>query len=263
MSTFKICIIQALITDDLQQNYMNITKLVSSSCNLYNPDLLVLPDSWINLNKENQILLAQEESSSEYLLFLKNLSKEHNKYIIGGSIPEKENDKYYNTCYCFNSQGEVKAKHRQVHFLNNKLYSSGDKFTVFETPFAKIGVGIDEDLRFMEYSQVLKSLQCNLLVFPLSYQNFKENDNCKIISQGRALDNNIYLVCASCYKNDSDSGYSHVVNPYGEIIINSSSQECSIMSVIDLGIIDKIQESIPTLKQKRLDLYELVNKINN
>ena len=112
----------------------------------------------------------------------------------------------------------------------------------------------------MEYSQVLKSLKCNLLVFPLSYENFRENDNYKIISQGRALDNNIYLVCASSYVKETNSGYSHVVNPYGEVIINSASQEGSIMSVIDLAIIDKIQESIPTLKQKRLDLYELVKK---
>lgn len=38
--------------------------------------------------------------------------------IIGGSIPERSGDKLYNTCCVFGTDGELKAKHRKVVFLN-------------------------------------------------------------------------------------------------------------------------------------------------
>ncbi len=50
-----------------------------------------------------------------------------------------------------------------------------------------------------------------------------------------------------------------IVNPYGEIIIKSYNQEGIIIGVVDLSKITEIEESIPTLIQKRLDLYEIIS----
>jgi len=262
-STMKVCIIQPYITEDYEMNCENISKYSHSSVKIHSPDLVVLPEFWINSNEEKLFSLAEKEEISKSLAFLKNLSKELNTFLIGGSIPELENSKVYNTCYCFDNKGNIIAKHRQAHFINhNKNFSSGDSFTICKTPFANIGIGLGEDLRFMEYSQILKKKGCNLIVIPTSYHKYEEYDNYKIITQGRSLDNNIYLITSCPYYKDKEnklSGYSQIVNPYGEIIINSSNQEGIIMGVIDFSIIDKIQDSIPTLKQKRFDLYELIS----
>ncbi len=262
ISTMKVCIIQPCITEDYQFNCENISKYSHSSVKIHSPDLVVLPEFWKNSNEDKLFSLAEEEKSSKSIAFLKNLSIELNTFLIGGSIPELDNGKVYNTCFCFDNKGNIIAKHRQVHFINfNKSFSRGNSFTIFRTPFANIGIGLGEDLRFMEYAQILKKKDCNVIVVPTSYHKYEENDNYKIITQGRGLDNNIYLITSCSYyqNNQNKSGYSQIVNPYGEIIINSSNQEGIIMGVIDFAIIDKIQESIPTLKQKRLDLYELIS----
>lgn len=51
---------------------------------------------------------------------LSELAKETNKYIIGGSMPEEieGSHKIYNTCLCFNRNGEIVAKHRKLHLFD-------------------------------------------------------------------------------------------------------------------------------------------------
>ena len=42
------------------------------------------------------------------------LAKELEVFIIGGSIPEEDGGKYFNTCTVFSPSGEMVAKHRKV-----------------------------------------------------------------------------------------------------------------------------------------------------
>lgn len=42
------------------------------------------------------------------------IAKDNEIYLIGGSIPEKEGDKLYNTCPIFDPKGNLIAKHRKV-----------------------------------------------------------------------------------------------------------------------------------------------------
>ncbi len=39
--------------------------------------------------------------------------------MIGGSIPEKDGDKMYNTCPIFDPKGNLIAKHRKVHLFDS------------------------------------------------------------------------------------------------------------------------------------------------
>ena len=45
---------------------------------------------------------------------LSSLAKELKVFIIGGSIPEEDGGKYFNTCTVFSPSGEMVAKHRKV-----------------------------------------------------------------------------------------------------------------------------------------------------
>jgi omega-amidase len=50
------------------------------------------------------------------------LARENRKYIIAGSIPEfieeEQGKRVYNTCLCFNRDGEIVAKHRKLHLFD-------------------------------------------------------------------------------------------------------------------------------------------------
>ena len=45
---------------------------------------------------------------------LSSLAKELQVFIVGGSIPEKDGEKYFNTCTVFSPAGDMVAKHRKV-----------------------------------------------------------------------------------------------------------------------------------------------------
>lgn len=50
----------------------------------------------------------------ETIKALSKSAKENKIYLIGGSIPEKDGDKLYNTCPVFDPEGNLIARHRKV-----------------------------------------------------------------------------------------------------------------------------------------------------
>lgn len=76
-------------------------------------------------------------------------------FIVGGSVPEDDGGKIYNTCLVINPQGKVVAKHRKVHlfdidvpggitFRESDTLSPGESITAFDggDVFGMVGVGI-------------------------------------------------------------------------------------------------------------------------
>lgn len=57
---------------------------------------------------------AEEIPNGETSRTLSDLAKQNEIFLVGGSIPEKEGDKLYNTCTVWNPQGQLLCKHRKV-----------------------------------------------------------------------------------------------------------------------------------------------------
>ena len=276
---FKIALCQMKIRTDKKQNLQRAKELISTAVNIYNAQVVVLPEMFNTpLGLPFVEEYAETESSSETLKFLSEAAKEHKIYLIGGSIVEKDNDKYYNTCYCFDRNGEIKAKHRKIHLFDidipNKItykeslkYAPGKDFTVFETEFCKFGIGICYDIRFPEYAQILKTdYGVKFLVYPAAFNTVTGPMHWDLLSRSRALDNNVFLAMCSSSRNYETPefyqayGYSSVISPFGAILAGCTYEEDIVVSNIDLSLVDNITEQIPTFKQRRKDLYSL-NKI--
>lgn len=57
---------------------------------------------------------AESIPSGETSLAISKAASDHNIYIIAGTIPEKDDDKLYNTCTVWDNQGRLIAKHRKA-----------------------------------------------------------------------------------------------------------------------------------------------------
>ena len=75
---------------------------------------------------------------------LSQAARDHGVYLIGGSIPEKDGDRLYNTCPVFDPSGSLIAKHRKVHlfdidipgkitFKESTNLSPGNELTIVNT----------------------------------------------------------------------------------------------------------------------------------
>lgn len=82
-------------------------------------------------------------------------------------------------------------------FQESKSLTSGNSYTIFDTPWGKVGVGICYDIRFPEYSLVLRKLGAKILVFPGAFNMVTGPAHWELLQRGRAVDNQTYVLTCS------------------------------------------------------------------
>ncbi|XP_076799143.1 omega-amidase NIT2 isoform X1 [Arvicanthis niloticus] len=206
---------------------------------------------------------------------LSEVAKESSIYLIGGSIPEEDAGKLYNTCPVFGPDGNLLVKHKKIHlfdidvpgkitFQESKTLSPGDSFSTFDTPYCRVGLGICYDMRFAELAQIYAQRGCQLLVYPGAFNLTTGPAHWELLQRARAVDNQVYVATASPARDDKASyvvwGHSTVVDPWGQVLTKAGTEETILYSDIDLKKLAEIRQQIPILKQKRADLYTVETK---
>ncbi len=274
MTIIKLALCQMNVIDNKEENLKKASLMITEACK--KADFIILPEMFnCPYSNDKFIEYAEEEKDSYTLNKISELSRENNIYILSGSIPEKEDEKLFNTSYLFDRQGKIIAKHRKMHlfdidvkdkitFKESDVLTAGDEFTIADTEFGKIGIGICYDVRFPELARVMVENGALVLFYPGAFNMTTGPAHWQLLFRSRALDNQVYCVGVAPALNESASyhsyGHSIVTNPWGEVIAEASQEEETIYCEIDLDIIKKIREELPLLKNKREDLYEVIEK---
>lgn len=275
MTNVKIALCQMNVIDNKDENLKKATSMINQSVE-DNPDFVVLPEMFnCPYSNDKFIEYAEEEKTSKTLSKISQLAFENKVYILAGSIPEKENGKLYNTSYLFDKTGEIIAKHRKMHlfdidvkgkitFKESDVLTAGDDFTIADTEFGKIGIGICYDVRFPELARIMAQNGAKILFYPGAFNMTTGPAHWELLFKSRALDNQVYCVGVAPALNEDASyhsfGHSIITSPWGEILAEADEKENLIISEIDLSEIEKIREELPLLKNKREDLYEIIEK---
>ena len=99
-----------------------VAKAVSGGANV-----VMLPEMFVCPYNKDQMLAAKEfadpDNHGETFGLLKQLAIDNKIYIIGGTMAEKieGSERIYNTCLCFDPEGNLKAKHRKQHLFDVNL----------------------------------------------------------------------------------------------------------------------------------------------
>jgi predicted amidohydrolase len=218
---------------------------------------------------------AEDEKDSITLKKISRMAEDNSVYILAGSIPERESEKIFNTSYLFDRTGQIIAKHRKMHlfdidvkdritFKESDVLTAGDQFTLAETEFGKIGIGICYDVRFVELARIMVENGALILFYPGAFNMTTGPAHWQLLFRSRALDNQVYCVGVAPALNEDASyhsyGHSIITNPWGEVLAEADQKEEIIFCEIDLDEIKKVREELPLLKNKRKDLYEVIEK---
>ena len=175
----------------------------------------------------------------------------------------------------FDKTGKIIAKHRKIHlfdidvkdritFKESDVLTAGDDFTVADTEFGKIGIGICYDVRFVELARIMAENGASILFYPGAFNQTTGPAHWELLFRSRALDNQVFCVGVAPALNLDASyhsyGHSIVANPWGEVMVQAGEKEELLICEIDLSEIKKVREEIPVLKNKRKDLYEVIQK---
>jgi len=207
---------------------------------------------------------------------LTELAQKHSVWLIGGTLPEIDGDKVYNTCLVFNASGAIVGRHRKVHlfdidvpasegrpairFKESDVLSAGDQITVVDMPWCKVGIGICYDLRFPEYALALRNLGAKLVVYPGAFNTNTGPAHWSLLARGRANDLQCWVALPSPARSENPDdyqawGHSMLVTPWGDVVCEAEHVPSVTVAEVDPSKADDIRVRVPTSKQKRRDLY--------
>ena len=229
-----------------------------------------LPEMWNCPYAAKFFRTAAEPCDGQTVEFMSRLAEELKIYLIGGSIPEIEDGRIYNTSFSFDREGRMIGRFRKVHlfdvdieggirFKESDTLTPGNEMLVLDTDLCKIGVAICYDVRFPEWFRKMALSGAKLVVLPAAFNMTTGPAHWDLTMRARALDNQIYLA-ANARAGDSEGPYhsygnSCIVSPWGDFVSHGDEKTAIIYGDIDPDYVEKIREQLPLLRHRRPELY--------
>ncbi|PVU92628.1 hypothetical protein BB561_003713 [Smittium simulii] len=278
LGKFKIALVQLKVGADKGANLASARKLVIEA-GAKGAKLVVLPECFNSpygtqyFSKYAEEMSESGDKKSETVQALSEMAAKAGVYLVGGSIPEREAEsgKLYNTSTVYDSSGTMVAKHRKVHlfdidvpgkirFIESEVLSAGDRGTVFDTPWGRIGLGICYDLRFPELAMIAARREgIKAMIYPGAFNMTTGPLHWELLLRARAVDNMIYVAGCGPARDLEASyhawGHSTLVGPDGQVVAGSGFEETIVYGDMETSAIDGIREAIPIYKQRRFDVY--------
>ncbi|XP_064395028.1 omega-amidase NIT2-like [Halichondria panicea] len=275
---FKIALIQLTVGKDKNANLHKAESLIREAAE-NNARVISLPECF-NSPYDTGCFPDYAETIPGGITSdcLSKLARECRIYLIGGSIPEKDGDNFYNTCAVFGPQGDFLGKYRKMHlfdidipgkikFKESVTLTGGSELFTFDTEWCKIGIGICRDIRFPELASLYAQKGCKLICYPAAFSMITGPPDWEVLIRAIALQNQLYVTAISPARDDSPGacytayGHSMISNPGGDVIASTKEKESIVYGEVDLKRLDEIREGLPLMIQKRYDVYSPVKVI--
>ncbi len=267
--TFQLALCQMKVTMDKKENLARAGSMIREAA-AKGADVIALPEMFNCPYSNKYFREYAEKEGGDTFRFLSSLAGELGIYLIGGSIPELENDKVYNTSYSFDKEGKLIGKHRKLHlfdidvkggirFMESETLTPGETLTILDTEYCRIGVAICYDVRFPELFRKMTLKGVKLVILPGAFNMTTGPAHWDLTMRARALDNQIYFAAVSPAR-DTEGPYqaygnSCIANPWGEFCGKTDARESIAYAKIDLDFVEDIRNQLPLLKHRRPALY--------
>jgi omega-amidase len=268
----KIGVCQMLVVNNKDLNIFKARSMIKEAA-AGGCELIVLPEMFnCPYNSSFFPKYAESYPDGKTLKMLSETAAEEEVYLVGGSIPEREEKHIYNSSFVFGPRGELLAKHQKIHlfdvdlpdglsFHESRTLGAGKKITVVKTEICTLGVAICYDIRFPELTRLMSLMGAEIVVLPAAFNMNTGPAHWELLLRMRAVDNQIFTVGAASARDNEASyvgyGNSIIVDPWGQIISRADEKEMILYGEIDLSLVKKTRKALPLLKHRRTDLYQL------
>ncbi|MEY8386394.1 carbon-nitrogen hydrolase family protein [Oscillospiraceae bacterium 38-13] len=267
----RAALIQMSVTADKTANLQTAARKLREA-KASGADIAILPEMFCCPYDNACFRAYGEEAGGEAQTALSYLAAELGLYIVGGSLPELEEDRIYNTSFVYGRQGQLLARHRKAHlfdidveggqsFRESAVLSPGNAVTTFETEFGTMGLCICFDLRFEELARCMCLRGAKCLFVPAAFNMTTGPAHWELLFRQRAVDNQCFTVGVSPARDEAASyvayGNSLAVDPWGTVLCRAGAGEEMLCADLDLRRIEAVRRQLPILSARRVDLYEV------
>ncbi len=201
--------------------------------------------------------------------------------VLPISFFERAERAYFNTCAIIDADGSLLGAYRKAHIPNGPGYqeknyfSPGDTgFRVWQTRFARIGVGICWDQWFPEAARIMALQGAELLFYPTAIGTepppalqINSRDHWQRTQQGHAAANLTPLIASNRYGlerslQDPDNlyirfyGSSFIADSFGAKVAEAAEEGDAVLTArFDLAALAELRDNWFVFRDRRPDLY--------
>ena len=205
------------------------------------------------------------------------------KVVLPISFFEKANRAHYNAIAVINANGEILGKYRKSHIPDGPGYQEkfyfnpGDTgFKVWDTAYAKIGIGICWDQWFPEVARIMALKGAEVLLYPTAIggepedDGFDSSDMWQRAMIGHSAANQIPVVASNRIGTEQGQdisnyfyGRSFITNHVGDKIAEASrDKEEILIGKVSLDEAENLRNVWGVFRDRRTDLYSDLLKLD-
>jgi len=267
----KISCIQMTSGNNVADNLKQAEKWINAAV-AQGAECVVLPEMFALMGVEPAVMLQHKEIMGSGVIqdFLAKMAAKNHLWIVGGTLPIASSDenKVYAACLVFDNYGDCVARYDKMHLFDVKIALSGetysesnqiipgDRITVVNTPFGKLGIAVCYDLRFPEMFRRMHAEAVEIIVVPSAFTYATGLAHWEILLRARAIENLCYVAAAGqtgVHANQRKTyGHSMIIAPWGNVLAVLPEEQGIVTAEIDLAAQRKIREEFPVILHKKL-----------
>lgn len=265
----KIALLQIPVTTNKAEN-MQTAAVYVARAKEQGASIAVLPEMFFCPYSNQYFTQFSEQRGEESYLAMSNMAKDNALTLVAGSMPEREGDKLYNTCFVFDGDGRQIARHRKVHlfdidvkggqrFFESHTFTPGQDITTFTVDGHTFGVCICFDIRFPEMFRSTTLAGAKAIFVPASFNMTTGPMHWELSFRMRAVDNQVFVLGAAPARDETGSYVSYAnsiaCSPWGAVVARAGAAPELLMVDIDLDEVASVREQLPLLSARKTDLY--------
>lgn len=250
-----------IIWENKQANYLRLEEKLKSMIGR-GIDLLLLPEmSFTGFSMNTDITKENDSITIKQMI---RYSKLYNMAIGFGWVKDC-GEKSENHYTIVSKNGEILSDYAKIHPFSysgeDKKFQGGRDTVIFQLSNIFFSNFICYDLRFPEIFQAVSN-NADVILIPANWPETRSH-HWKCLLQARAIENQVYIIAINCVGEIGGinySGDSCIINPNGEILLQSSQQEGILEYELENDV-KNIRESFPIRNDRRERLYQELSKI--
>ncbi|MCF8068976.1 MAG: N-carbamoylputrescine amidase [Desulfobacterales bacterium] len=280
MSKITVAATQMACSDNRDENIANAEKLIREASGK-GAQIILLQELFETLyfcqvDDGSYCKLATELENNPAVNHFSKLAKELD-VVLPVSFFEKKNRAYYNTVAVIDADGSILGRYRKTHIpdgfgYDEKFYFNPGNtgFKVWDTKYAKIGIGICWDQWFPETARCMVLQGAEILFYPTAIgsshgHSEDSRDPWQVAMRGHAASNMVPVVASNRIGTEhiieSDSltfyGSSFISNHRGKKVAEAGRTEATVVvAELDLDEIELSRQNWGFFRDRRPEMYQ-------
>jgi len=259
----KVACIQLSSGENYNKNFKQIISYINQAIK-NKSDLIITPETSSIITSNKKILFNNTYSMNKDPLIkeIKKISKQNKKWVLIGSLPIKDKNKYRNRSIMIGPKGnivtyydkikmfDVKLPNKEQH-KESKTYKPGKKLVTVNLPWGRLGLTICFDLRFPEIYRNLSKKKLHFISVPSAFTKITGQKHWIELLKARAIENFCYIFAPNQTgkntKKRETFGHSVIISPDGKILKLKKSGIGIVYADIKPNLSMQLRKIIPSL----------------